>query len=53
MSRKKIRGIVPGPRPKNPNTLLDVSFVEEAAPVPVTDLPYFGIIDPEETDRND
>lgn len=46
---KKIKGIVPGPRPKNRNTLLDNAWVDEAEPRPVTDLPFFGIIDWNET----
>lgn len=50
---KKIKGIVPGPRPKNKNTLLDSSWIDEAEAVPVTNLPYFGIIDKEETDERD
>lgn len=50
---KKIKGIVPGPRPKNRNTLLGNAWVDEAEPRPVTDLPYFGIIDKEETNEGD
>lgn len=50
---KKIKGIVPGPRPKKRESLLDVSWIEEAEAVPMTNLPYFGIIDKEETDERD
>lgn len=48
---KKIKGIVPGARPKNPETLLDNSWVDEGEARIVTDLPFFGIIDKEETDE--
>lgn len=50
---KKIKGIVPGPRPKNRNTLLGNAWVDEGEARPVTDLPYFGIIDKEETVERD
>lgn len=50
---KKIKGIVPGPRPKNRNTLLDNAWVDEGEARPVTDLPYFGIIDWNETNERD
>lgn len=44
---KKIKGIVP--RPKNPNNIFEVTWMEEEQAIPVTDLPYFGIIDFKET----
>lgn len=50
---KKIKGIVPGPRPKNRDVLPDISWIEEAEAIPVTNLPFFGIIDKEETVERD
>lgn len=50
---KKIKGIVPGPRPKKRETLLDNAWIDEAEARPVTNLPYFGIIDRKETSERD